>query len=70
MRKALAITALVAALTIPGAPVLADDGASSVCPIAQTGAEFGEHLSHMANAGQMGADMNPGMHRGFSPMAR
>lgn len=69
MRKALAIAALVAALTIPGIPVLAGDGASSACPIAQTGAEFGDHVSHMANAGHIGAGMNPGMHRGYSPMA-
>lgn len=70
MRKTLAIVALVAALTIPGIPVLADDGAgSATCPVAHTGAEFGAHVANMARDGHLGADMNPGMHRGFSPMA-
>ena len=67
MRKTLAIAALVMVLTIPGIPVLADDG-SGTCPD-MTGAEFGAHVSDMARAGHLGADMNPGMHRGYSPMA-
>lgn len=70
MRKTFAIVALVAALTIPGIPVLADDGAgSATCPVAHTGAEFGAHVANMARGGHLGAAMNPGMHRGFSPMA-
>lgn len=68
MRKMLAIAALVAALTIPATPALADDG-SGTCPDMATGAEFGTHVSDMARAGHLGADMNPGMHRGYSPMA-
>lgn len=68
MRKTLAIAALVMALTIPGIPVLADDG-SGTCPDVAPGAEFGAHVSDMARAGHLGADMNPGMHRGYSPMA-
>lgn len=69
MRKTLAIATLVAALIIPGTPALADDG-SGTCPDMATGAEFGAHVSGMARAGRLGADMNPGMHRGYSPMAR
>ena len=67
MRKILAIAALVMALTVPGIPALADDG-SGTCPHPATGAEFGAHVSDMARAGHLGADMNPGMHRGYSPM--
>lgn len=69
MRKTFAIVALVAALTIPGIPVLADDGVGAPCPVAHTGAEFGAHVDNMARHGHLGADMNPAMHRGFSPMA-
>jgi len=69
VRKALAIAALVTALTIPGVPVLADDGATASCPIAPAGAEFGSHVADMAGDGHLGADMNPGMHDGYSPMA-
>jgi hypothetical protein len=69
MRKSLTIAALVAALTIPGIPVLADDG-SGTCPHPATGAEFGAHVAGMARAGHLGADMNPGTHRGHSPMAQ
>ena len=68
MRKTLAIAALVAALTIPGTPAVADDGPGN-CPHPATGAEFGAHISDMARAGHLGGEMNPGMHRGFSPMA-
>ena len=71
MRKTLAIVALVAALTVPGIPVVAADGAASAaCPVAHTGAEFGAHVANMARDGHLGAGMNPGMHRGFSRMAR
>lgn len=30
---------------------------------------FGAHVADLACAGHLGADMNPGMHRGYSPMA-
>lgn len=69
MRKTFAIVALVTTLTIPGIPVLADDGVNATCPSAPTGAEFGAHVADMARSGHLGADMNPGMHRGYSPMA-
>lgn len=70
MRKTLAIIALVAALSTPGIPALANgDGGSATCPVAHTGAEFGAHVASMARDGHLGADMNPGMHRGFSGMA-
>lgn len=69
-RKPLAIAALVVALTVPGIPAVAQDGTQHpACP-AMTGAEFGAHVSDMAQSGHLGRDMNPGMHRGFSPMAR
>jgi len=70
MRKPFAIAALVAVLMVPGLPALAEDGVAAACPDAMTGADFGAHVSHMASAGGIGADMNPGMHRGFSPMVR
>ncbi len=70
MRKALAIASLVVALTIPGIPVLADEGTGTMaCPDVATGADFGAHVAAMARAGHLGAGMNPGMHRGYSPMA-
>ena len=69
MRKTLAIIALVAALTTPGIPALAHGGDSATCPAVHTGAEFGAHVASMASEGHLGADMNPGMHRGFSRMA-
>lgn len=69
MRKILAIAALVLALSVPGIPALADDGYGSSCPHAATGADFGAHVSGMARAGHLGAGMNPGTHRGYSPMA-
>ncbi len=70
MRKSLAILAFVAALIIPGIPVLAEDGTTTAaCPDMATGAEFGAHVATMARAGHLGGDMNPGMHRGYSPMA-
>lgn len=69
MRKPLAIAALVAVLMLPGLPAVAEDGAPTTCHDAATGAEFGAHISQMAHSGALGADMNPGMHRGYSPMA-
>ena len=69
MRKLFAIAALVAALMVPGAPAVAEDGATAACPDAMTGAQFGAHVAAMARSGHLGADMNPGMHRGYSPMA-
>lgn len=68
-RKVIAIAALVAALTLPGIPVLADDGAGT-CPVEHSGADFGAHVAGMARDGHLGAGMNPGMHQGYSPMAR
>lgn len=71
MRKLLAIAALAIALMLPGVTAAAEDGATTgTCPHPMTGAEFGAHVSHMAHSGALGADMNPGMHRGYSPMAR
>jgi hypothetical protein len=69
MRKLFAIAALVTVLMVPGVPAVAEDGVPAACPDAMTGADFGAHVSHMAKAGGIGADMNPGMHRGYSPMA-
>ena len=70
MRKLMAIGALVVALTIPGVPAVADDvSGTGTCPVAHTGAEFGAHIAGMARDGHLGAGMNPGMHRGYSPMA-
>ncbi len=70
MRKLVAIGALVVALTIPGVPAVADDGSGTqTCPVTHTGAEFGTHIADMARDGHLGAGMNPGMHRGYSPMA-
>ena len=70
IRKTLAIVALVATLMVPGIPALADDGSgSATCPDGATGRAFGAHVADMARAGHLGADMNPGMHRGYSPMA-
>jgi hypothetical protein len=50
--------ALVAVLAVPAlAATPANDGAGQL---------FGQHHATMAQAGQLGQDMNPGMHRGFS----
>lgn len=68
MRRTLMIGAFVAALSFHGVPVLASDGPET-CPHPATGSEFGAHVSDMARAGHLGADMNPGVHRGYSPMA-
>lgn len=70
-RKVIVIATLVAALTLPGIPVLADDGtAAGTCPVDHSGAELGAHVAGMARDGHLGAGMNPGMHQGYSPMAR
>lgn len=68
MRKAFLVVGLVLTMSIPGAPALAGDGSMATCPMAMTGAEFGAHVSAMAVRGELGAQMNPGMHRGYSPM--
>ena len=70
MRKPLAIAALVAVLMLPGATAVAEDGVPvGTCPSAMTGAEFGAHVSQMAQSGALGPHMNPGMHQGYSRMA-
>jgi hypothetical protein len=69
MRKPLTIAVLVAVLMVAGVPAAAEDGVGAACPDGVTGAGFGAHVSHMAKAGGIGSDMNPGMHRGYSPMA-
>ncbi len=68
MRRAFTVAGLVLVLSIPGAPALAGDGSATTCPMAMTGAEFAAHVSIMAAGGGLGAAMNPGMHRGYSPM--
>jgi hypothetical protein len=58
-RSLIAISAgllLVLAAALPAA-------ASDMC---DSGREFGAHHSAMAQSGELGQDMNPGMHRGFS----
>ncbi len=59
--KTLAITIIAAAglLLVPTGALAANaaDGA---------GMEFGQHHAMMAQNGELGADMNPGHHRGFS----
>lgn len=59
--KTLAITILAAAglLLVPTGALAANasDGA---------GRDFGQHHATMAQKGELGADMNPGHHRGFS----
>lgn len=69
MRKLFAIAALVAVLMVPGVPAAAEDAVGAACPDGMTGADFGAHVAAMARSGHLGADMNPGMHRGYSPMA-
>lgn len=59
--KRLAVTILAAAglLLVPTGALAANasDGA---------GRDYGQHHAAMAQAGHLGADMNPGHHRGFS----
>ena len=59
--KTLAITIIAAAglLLVPAGALAANasDGA---------GKAYGQHHAAMAQAGTIGADMNPGHHRGFS----
>ena len=70
-RRLIAISALVLALSIPGTAAVAEDGSGTAsCPNGMTGAQFGAHVADMARMGHIGTDMNPGMHQGYSPMAR
>lgn len=39
------------------------------CAGIETGAQFGEHVSTMAQEGHLGQEHNPGHHHGFSPLA-
>ena len=58
--KTIAVTIIAAAglLLVPAGALAADasDGA---------GQAYGQHHAGMAEEGALGADMNPGMHRGF-----
>ncbi len=69
MRKTIVVALLAATLTVPGSPAIADDGVEAAACPAMEGAEFGAHVADMARDGHMGSGMNPGMHRGASPMA-
>ncbi len=69
MRKAIAVAFLAVTLTVPGSPAIAEDGVGTAACPAMEGAEFGAHVADMAGDGHMGSGMNPGMHRGASPMA-
>lgn len=59
--KTIAATVLAAAalLVVPA-------GALATSASAGVGETFGQHHATMAQDGQLGADMNPGMHDGFS----
>jgi hypothetical protein len=59
--KTLAITIIAAAglLLVPSAALAANASGGA-------GQAFGQHHATMAQNGELGADMNPGMHRGFS----
>jgi hypothetical protein len=60
IRIALAlIVVLVSLLAV--APAFAEEH-----PHCESGAVFGQHHAEMAQAGELGADMNPGMHQGYS----
>jgi hypothetical protein len=59
--KKLAITVLAAAaLLVAPSAAFAATGANGA------GAAFGQHHAAMAQNGELGADMNPGMHQGFA----
>lgn len=58
-RFAAAVIASAALLVVP-ASALASTGAAGA------GQAFGQHHAEMAQQGMLGADMNPGMHTGFS----
>jgi len=62
MKRLLLVTLLVIflALLVTG-PVLAHEGEHCA-----SGRDFGQHVAAHARAGHLGADHNPGMHRGFS----
>lgn len=72
MRKSyITAVAIAAAIALPGAAVLAAHGGGGGHghPF-DTGAEFGNHISDMANQGHLDGEMNPGVHhRGYSPWA-
>jgi hypothetical protein len=59
--KKLAVTLITAAalLVVPGTALAANASGGA-------GQAFGQHHAGMAQAGELGADMNPGMHDGFS----
>ena len=59
--KTIAATVLAAAalLIVPAGALAANASAGA-------GKAFGQHHATMAQDGHLGADMNPGMHRGFS----
>jgi hypothetical protein len=59
--KTVAITIVAAAgLLLVPAGALAANASNGA------GVEFGQHHAEMAQRGELGADMDPGMHRGFS----
>lgn len=55
----LVVIIIVSLLAAPQA--LAHDGEHCA-----SGAAFGQHHAEMAQAGMLGAEMNPGMHQGYS----
>ena len=57
---AIAVVIAVALLLVPAAALAATTGADGA------GQAFGQHHAGMAQAGELGAAMNPGMHQGFS----
>ncbi len=69
-RRLILVAALVVALMVPGIPAVAEDGSQMASCHATSGAAFGAHVADMARSGHLGGDMNPGMHQGYSPMAR
>jgi hypothetical protein len=62
MKRMLSVVVLaVAMLAVLAVPALAATSASN-----GVGQMFGEHHATMAQAGELGKDMNPGHHRGIS----
>ena len=60
MKKiAVTILATAALLVVPSAALAANASGGA-------GQAFGQHHAAMAQDGMLGADMNPGMHQGFS----
>lgn len=45
---------------------VAEHSHEHMCEELETGADFGEHVSTHAQLSHLGAEMNPGMHKGYS----